>query len=198
MVSDVYLFNNRAESDKFPYIRFPHCMSPIILIPLGIMIHIVGGNFAFLGMVFLIIAVPNMFLMYFSTMYWRHQFMSRDVIEMNFNEDTFIERGLKYMGYSTSRINNIGSNDHQILMVNRTIMLCVTKNLTEEDMRKYVTYSITNNIDDVHIITVSMSNRISIPSSVKELSHRHGIVIYSMNDIFDALIKKVKKDESKK
>ena len=196
MNTDTYLFDKRTSNGIhrwFPYLRFPHCIPLFILIPSAIIIHFVGEQFSFLTNVLLIIAVPNMLIMYFTSRLTHWQFMQK-MVQKPFQEgDTFIERGLHYMGYTTTRISDSNPNGHELLLVNRTTMLYLTKKLTERDMRRHVTYAITNNIDSICIVKMSLFNITA--GNIGRLADRHGIIIYSINDIFDALLKKVRTDK---
>ena len=196
MSAGTHLFDKHSSNDiidKFPYIRVPYCLPLLILIPPAIILHFIGGQFSFLANVLLIIAVPNMLIMYFTSRLTHWQFMKKMVQKPYPDGDTFIERGLYYMGYTTTRIPGNNPNEHELLLVNRTTMLCITKKLTEKDARRYVTYAVTNNIDSICIVKMSLFNITT--GSIGRFATRHGIIVYSINNIFDALLKKVRTDK---
>ena len=198
MSTDTHLFDKYSSNgilDKFPYLRIPYCLPLFVLIPSGIIIHLVGGPLSFLAPMLLIIAVPNMFVMYFTSRLMHWQFMLKTIWKPWPDGTTFLERGLYYTGHTTTRISGNKSGEHELLLVDRTIMVCMAKNLTEKDVRGYITYAIKNNIDSICIIQMSIFG--TMQKSIDSLVDRHGITVCSLNDVFDMIHEKIRADDSK-
>ena len=108
---------------------------------------------------------------------------------------TFLERGLYYTWHTTTRISGNKSGEHELLLVDRTIMVCLARNLTKKDVRGYITYAIKNNIDSICIIRMSIFD--IMPKNIGNLIDRHCITVCSLNDVFDIIHEKIRAYYSK-